>query len=223
MVTSPPSQPIVLYGAGSSLLVDIEETCMRRGVAIAAIINNTGGASHAIHQDKLVDHAELPSGFGEHSLVLPLFTPGHRKSALEEAKGHGATRFDPLVDPSAILPQSLQLAEGVYINSGVVIGGCAVLHPFSFINRGACLGHHCVVGEFASIGPGVVTGGHVTIGRGSVLGTGAVILPGVSIGANAVVGAGAVVTKDVPDNTLVLGNPARVAKVGITGYNGVAV
>lgn len=38
------------------------------------------------------------------------------------------------------------------------------------------------------------------------------ILPGVTIGENAVVGAGAVVTKDVPDNAVVVGNPARVIK-----------
>ena len=38
------------------------------------------------------------------------------------------------------------------------------------------------------------------------------ILPGVSIGDNVVVGAGAVVTKDIPDNSLALGVPARVIK-----------
>ena len=38
------------------------------------------------------------------------------------------------------------------------------------------------------------------------------ILPGVTIGENAVVGAGAVVTKDVPNNAVVVGNPARVIR-----------
>jgi acetyltransferase-like isoleucine patch superfamily enzyme len=37
-----------------------------------------------------------------------------------------------------------------------------------------------------------------------------VLLPGVTIGENALVGAGSVVTKDVPDRTFVVGNPARV-------------
>lgn len=44
------------------------------------------------------------------------------------------------------------------------------------------------------------------------LGAGVTVLPGVTIGRNAIVGAGAVVTKDVPDNSVVAGVPARVIK-----------
>ena len=47
--------------------------------------------------------------------------------------------------------------------------------------------------------------------RKAMIGTGAVLLP-VTIGEGAVVGAGAVVTRDVPDYTVVAGNPARVVK-----------
>ncbi len=48
--------------------------------------------------------------------------------------------------------------------------------------------------------------------QGCSIGAGAVILPGVRIGRNAVVGAGAVVTKDVPENTTVVGVPAKPLK-----------
>lgn len=52
----------------------------------------------------------------------------------------------------------------------------------------------------------------VHIKENAWIGARAIILPGVTIGKNAVVGAGAVVTKDVEDNTVVVGNPAKIVK-----------
>jgi acetyltransferase-like isoleucine patch superfamily enzyme len=46
--------------------------------------------------------------------------------------------------------------------------------------------------------------------KGASIGSGATLLCGVIIGENAIVGAGSVVTKDVPANTVVVGNPAKV-------------
>ena len=50
------------------------------------------------------------------------------------------------------------------------------------------------------------------IKQGASIGSGATILCNVTVGENAIVGAGSVVTKDVPDNTIVAGNPARVLR-----------
>jgi acetyltransferase-like isoleucine patch superfamily enzyme len=52
----------------------------------------------------------------------------------------------------------------------------------------------------------------VVIGDGAWVGARAIVLPGVTIGRRAVVGAGAIVTQDVPDDTLVVGQPARVVR-----------
>jgi acetyltransferase-like isoleucine patch superfamily enzyme len=51
-----------------------------------------------------------------------------------------------------------------------------------------------------------------TIKRGAQIGVNATLLPFVTIGEHAVIGAGSVVTKDVPPQTVVYGNPARVVK-----------
>ncbi len=48
--------------------------------------------------------------------------------------------------------------------------------------------------------------------RGASIGSGAVLLCGITVGENAIIGAGSVVTKDVPPNTVVVGNPARIIK-----------
>lgn len=52
--------------------------------------------------------------------------------------------------------------------------------------------------------------GRVTIGDNVFVGAGAVILPGVTIGNNVIIGAGAVIAKDIPEDSVVVGNPAKV-------------
>ena len=86
------------------------------------------------------------------------------------------------------------------------------------------IGDHCMMGPrvciYTATHPldaktrifGLEYGKPVTIGNNVWLGGNCVIAPGVTIGHNAVVAAGAVVTKDVPDNALVGGTPARIIK-----------
>jgi maltose O-acetyltransferase len=52
----------------------------------------------------------------------------------------------------------------------------------------------------------------ITIGDNVWLGGGAIVLPGITIGDNSVIGAGAVITRDVPANSVAVGNPARVVR-----------
>lgn len=59
---------------------------------------------------------------------------------------------------------------------------------------------------------GLEYGKPIKIGHNCWLGAGAIVVPGVTIGNNVVVGAGSVVTKDVPDDVVVVGNPARVVR-----------
>lgn len=90
---------------------------------------------------------------------------------------------------------------------------------------------HIYVGDGTMFGPNVVvaTAGHpilpnlrgsaplqynlpVHIGKNCWIGAGALILPGVSVGDNTVIGAGSVVTKDIPVNSVAVGNPCRVLR-----------
>jgi serine acetyltransferase len=69
-----------------------------------------------------------------------------------------------------------------------------------------------VIGKYCEIAPGARILGHCFVGDFTMVGAGAVLLPSVKIGANVTIGAGAVVTKDIPDNSVSVGVPARVVK-----------
>lgn len=206
---------IVLYGAGSPILGDVEETCRRLGRTIEAVVQNIAEAGPLEPGRPIVRPDELTAERLKLCFAIPLFGAANRAFAWSEAVKRGARIFEPLVDPTAILPFHLTLEEGVYINCGVVIGSRARLGRFAFINRAAILGHHVELDEFVSVGPGANIGSLVRIGRGATIATGAVIVSGVRIGAEATVGIGAVVLCDVPPGATVVGNPARVVRTAL--------
>lgn len=74
-------------------------------------------------------------------------------------------------------------------------------------------GHGVTIGDNVTIGHGAIIHG-CRIGDNSLIGMGAILLNGCAIGKNCIVGAGALVTQDmvVPDNSLVIGSPAKVKR-----------
>jgi sugar O-acyltransferase (sialic acid O-acetyltransferase NeuD family) len=214
---------MVLYGIGSPVVVDVEASLLRARIPVTAAVRNVEGEPSTMGDHRIVGRSELGPDIVADPFLVPLFAPGHRQTAAAEAFASGFTVAFTLIDPTSVTPATLALGAGSYINAGCTIGAAGSFGEFTFVNRGASIGHHARFDRFVSLGPGAVLAGQVHVGKGSVIGAGAVVLPGVRIGANAVVGAGAVVTKDVPDHTLVLGNPARVVKTGIAGYHDLTV
>ena len=77
---------------------------------------------------------------------------------------------------------------------------------------GCTIAHDVRLGKFASVHPGARISGEVVVKDYALIGSQAVILNKCTIGRGAVVAMGAVVAHDVPDYTLVAGNPARIVK-----------
>ena len=201
---------VVILGVGSPLVVDLEDGLRRAGVAVAAAVANVDGEVHLMDRAPLVDRGELTEELRSLPHLIPLFRPANRRSAAADAESLGFTAPGEFLDPSVIVQPSLEAGPGLWVNTGVTLGAASSFGRFVLINRGATVGHHARLDEFVSVGPGAVLAGNVTAGAGATIGAGAVVLPEITIGAQATVGAGAVVTRDVPDRSLVVGNPARV-------------
>jgi acetyltransferase-like isoleucine patch superfamily enzyme len=214
---------IVLFGSTASMIVDVEETCIRLGVAIRAIVRNVEGKDYALARELVIAASDVTPEIASSPYLIPIFTPGHRLAAFRDASARGFHNATTIVDPTATVARSTRLGEGTYINAGVVIGGVTAIGAFAFLNRSANIGHHVEIADFVSIGPGTTVAGSVHIGRGAVIGAGAVVLPAVEIGRNAVISAGAVVREAVADHSLVAGHTAQVVKTNYAGYRNLSV
>lgn len=114
------------------------------------------------------------------------------------------------IHPSAIICSTAQIAaNGVMISAGTIINPLSAVGQGSICNTGSIIEHECHIGNFVHIGPGAILCGNVKVGDLSFIGAGAVVRQGITIGDNVMIGAGAVVVKNVPDNSRIMGNPAR--------------
>ena len=122
----------------------------------------------------------------------------------------------------------VKIGTFVEIQKGVKIGNRCKISSHTFICEGVTLeegvfiGHNVVftndrhpratneAGQLQSEADWVCV--PTVVKRGASIGSGAILLCGITIGENAMVGAGSVVTKDVPADSTVAGNPARIIK-----------
>ena len=210
---------IFFYGIASSYTYECAEIAHRAGLSIEGYIHNQNNDDYPKDLKPLYLLDQIHECARDIPVVIPLITPGFRKLLESELLSRGFSLFFNLVDPSAILADSVKWREGININAGVVIGANTIIGKQVLLNRSVSIGHDVQIEDYATLGPACVLGGLTRICSGAFIGINATILPKVVVGANSVVGGGAVVTKDVPDHTIVVGNPATILKTGIAGYN----
>ena len=133
----------------------------------------------------------------------------HRRKLYEDAISKGLVPIN-IIHPSAQISSRALLGSGVSVMAGAIINASSRIGENVIINTGAIVEHDCLIGSHVHIATGARLAGNVEVGDESMIGAGSVIRQGIKIGNRAVIGAGAVVVKNVTDDCLVVGNPARV-------------
>ncbi len=129
------------------------------------------------------------------------------RNRFEELGGKPGKFISPYGNHSAFIgsigPGSIILRD-VDLEPDVTIG------DFCLINKQCNFGHGATVSSFCDIGPMVTVSAESFIGENCMIGMHSTIIPRVKIGKNVIISAGSVVTKNLPDNAVVSGVPARL-------------
>jgi sugar O-acyltransferase (sialic acid O-acetyltransferase NeuD family) len=145
----------------------------------------------------LVNAIGSPSNFALRPQLLPLVPAG---------------RFVTLIHRHTQVSRRAHVGHGVLIYPSVVVSPDVHIGAHVTILPHVVVNHDVVIGDYSIIASSVSLSGGVRVGSRCYIGAGSHLIQGAAVGDGSLVGMGSVVIRDVPADTIVVGNPAKVLK-----------
>jgi sugar O-acyltransferase (sialic acid O-acetyltransferase NeuD family) len=196
---------MILYGASghAKVVIDILE---KSGVTIDFLFDDNPEITELCgYRCSLYEQSET----ADRQIIITIGNNRIRKKIRERIE---EVKFGIAVDIRASVSGRAHIGKGSVVMPGATVNSGSVIGEHAIINTNASVDHDCLIGDYVHVSPGCSVAGNVVIGEGTHAGTGASVIPGIKIGKWCVIGAGAVIINDIPDYSVVVGNPGRIIK-----------
>jgi sugar O-acyltransferase (sialic acid O-acetyltransferase NeuD family) len=118
-------------------------------------------------------------------------------------------QYATLIHPTAVISKYAKIGKNVLIMAGVVLTSNVIIGDHVCILPNTVIHHDSTIGDYTLIGSNVTIAGYSNILNKCYIGSGTSIINGITVGKESLVGMGSNVIKSIPDNSKVVGNPAR--------------
>jgi acetyltransferase EpsM len=145
-------------------------------------------------------------------VVEAIVSIGENATRKKVVENLGSAEFGTAIHNKSNIGSHVEIGKGTVVMAGAIINADTKIGEHVIINTSASVDHDCLVEDFAHIAPNASLCGGVEIGEGTLIGAGSTVIPLTKIGKWCTIGAGAVVVEDIPDRSVVVGNPARIIK-----------
>lgn len=145
--------------------------------------------------------------------IIAIGSPRTRKLVLTKMQAQGKPVFTSLIHPSVKYSNTVKFSEGAIVCAGSILTADITLGAHNILNLNVTVGHECLLKDFVTIAPMAAISGNVVLNELVEVGTGAVIRQGLELAKGAMLGMGGVLTKNIPENSIFAGNPAKFLKV----------
>ena len=211
-------KPVIFWGAGGHAKV-VAEFIGSCGYELVALFDNQSGLAPPVVGVPLYcgrdGFADWRREFGSQTAYYLVTIGGDKgQDRLEIQNFLAAQSLTPMVavHPTAFVAANATLGVGSQVLAHATVAVEVRMGKACIVNTSASVDHECVLGDGVHVAPGAVIAGLARVGDFSLIGAGAVVLPRVTIGRNVNIGAGAVVNRNVPDNKVAFGVPARIMR-----------
>lgn len=200
------SRKLCIFGAGGFAheVFWLARQCKRQPVAFIDVHPGDSYCGIKIEDEDFFDP-------NKHSAVVAVGNPKIRKKIVDQIIArHGDVPFETLIHPTAnLMSPSIVIGEGSVICANCILTCDIQLGHSSQLNLSTTIGHDTIVGPYFTTAPGVHISGKVRIGERAYLGTNASTVEDISICDDVTIGAGACVSKDIVEDGIYVGIPAR--------------
>ena len=145
-------------------------------------------------------------------IIIAVGEPFAREQMMKKVLDLEIPLAHPLIHPSAKINSNCQIGMGTVIGYSTIVSFDAQIGNNVYIQPGCGVGHEASIGRNCVISAGVRIAGCVSIGKNTYIGLSVPVRDRISIGQGCIVSMGSVVQRDIPDNMIAMGNPARPMK-----------
>ena len=148
--------------------------------------------------------------------ILAIGEPAVKNIVFKKVCDFGA-KITSLIHNDIKVPRTFTHDDGLVVHAMSGLPPCSHFGKNVLVQGKAVMGHNLNVGDNVVISSLAFVGGDVTIGDNTYIAPGSCIRNGLHIGENVIVGMGSIVTKDIPNNAVVYGNPAKIMRFNENG------
>ena len=150
-------------------------------------------------------------GVPHDAVIVAIGDNAARRKATERLVAAGET-LAIACHPSVVIGQEVVIGAGSMLSAGAILTPRARIGTGVLVNTKASVDHDSVVGDFAHLSASATVGARCRVGDETMISLGASVMSNCTVGSRTIVGAGAMVVRDIPDDVVAYGVPARVMR-----------